>query len=286
MNLNRTFIPVGALVIALGASGMSAEAAQRDSRGRDRNGRESQGQARERDGGRRDGGAEQGRVERPQADANPGTRQNDSRGADQNRSARDNDSRRADQDRSARENSARPRYESRQPERQVVPDRRDYGRNDRRDAYRYDGYRNDGYRNDGYRSDGYRYYGTPRIIRPAPRHYYGPGGRLSVYFGLGSGYLYGSPYSGRVYGYVAPRSYGARIYYGDIRLQVQPRDAAVYVDGYYAGIVDDFDGVFQRLTLEVGPHQIELEAPGLEPQTFDIYVDPARTVNIRSDLFR
>ena len=39
----------------------------------------------------------------------------------------------------------------------------------------------------------------------------------------------------------------------------RPRDAAVYVDGYYAGIVDDFDGVFQRLTLEVGPHRIELE---------------------------
>ena len=40
-----------------------------------------------------------------------------------------------------------------------------------------------------------------------------------------------------------------RIYYGDVRLMVRPRDAAVYVDGYYAGVVDDFDGVFQRLTL-------------------------------------
>ena len=32
-----------------------------------------------------------------------------------------------------------------------------------------------------------------------------------------------------------------------IRLLVTPRDASVYVDGYAAGVVDDYDGVFQRL---------------------------------------
>src|SRR6185312_3885852 len=32
-----------------------------------------------------------------------------------------------------------------------------------------------------------------------------------------------------------------------VRIEVSPNDAEVYVDGYYAGIVDDFDGVFQRL---------------------------------------
>ena len=97
------------------------------------------------------------------------------------------------------------------------------------------------------------------------------------------------PYAGRVYGYSgysAPGVYGSPVYYGDIRLQVQPRDAQVYVDGYYSGIVDDFDGVFQRLTLEVGPHQIELVAPGLDSRVFEVYVDPARTVTIRADLFR
>ena len=67
---------------------------------------------------------------------------------------------------------------------------------------------------------------------------------------------------------------------------VQPRDAAVYVDGYYAGVVDDFDGVFQRLTLEVGPHQIELDARGLEPQFYDVYVDAAQTTTIRTELYR
>jgi hypothetical protein len=107
-----------------------------------------------------------------------------------------------------------------------------------------------------------------------------------VYFGVGSGYRYGSPYYGRVYGYSAPsRAYGVRRYYGDVRLEVRPRDAAVYVDGYYAGIVDDFDGVFQRLTLEAGPHRIELELPGFEPRAFDVMVDPNRTVEVHEDLF-
>jgi hypothetical protein len=114
---------------------------------------------------------------------------------------------------------------------------------------------------------------------------YGPRNRVDLYFGWGSGYRYGSPYSGRVYGYRAPApAYDSYVYYGDVRLQVHPRDAAVYVDGYYAGVVDNFDGVFQRLTLEAGPHRIELEAPGFEPQSYDVYVDPTRTVNLRSDM--
>jgi hypothetical protein len=148
-------------------------------------------------------------------------------------------------------------------------------------------WRNDG-RNGGWdHRDGNGYRG-PRVVvvpRPLyPRHY-GSGGRYSVFFGIGSGYRYGSPYSGRVYGAIGPVYGGARLYYGDVRLQVRPRDAAVYVDGYYAGIVDDFDGAFQRLTLQVGPHDVEIEVPGGQPQAFHIYVDPARTVDLRADLY-
>ena len=40
-----------------------------------------------------------------------------------------------------------------------------------------------------------------------------------------------------------------------------PRNAEVYVDGRYAGIVDDYDGTFQRLDLEPGSHEIEIRAP-------------------------
>lgn len=302
MRFNRTIVPVGALLMVLGVGGLSAYAGQQDNRGRDRNGRESQGQARQRDGGqrdngrhnggqdanaRRDGGPHQAAPAAP-APVEPQPQRGGGRvGAGQDRGGRD-----AAPIEPARRRDSAPggRYENRGTRGAVVPDRhgdeRPYyggngrpnyerGRRDRRDAYRYDGPRYDGYR-------------TPRYLpgRQAHRHYYGPGGGFNAYFGWGSGYLFGSTYSGRVYGYSAPRVYRARVYYGDVRLQVRPRDSAVYVDGYYAGIVDDFDGVFQRLTLEVGSHQIELEAEGLEPQFFNIYVDPARTVDIRSDLFR
>ena len=72
---------------------------------------------------------------------------------------------------------------------------------------------------------------------------------------------------------------------GGLRLQIEPGSAELFVDGYYAGIVDDFDGIFQRLTLTVGPHEIEIEGPGLQPQVFNVYVDPARTVDVRADLY-
>ncbi len=172
-------------------------------------------------------------------------------------------------------------------------------------GYGYGSYGRGGYDrgNYGYRSYGYRgpyayangyayspYYYAPRPLpyRYAPRRYYGSGGHFSIYFGFGSGYLYGVPYYGRVYGYRAPEtSYrGEGPYYGDIRLQVNPSDAEVYVDGYYAGIVDDFDGQYQRLALEAGPHKIEIGARGLQPQVFDVYVDPSRTVELRADLLR
>ena len=45
---------------------------------------------------------------------------------------------------------------------------------------------------------------------------------------------------------------------GELRLQVFPRNAQVFVDGYYAGTVDDYDGTFQALKLEAGPYQIRI----------------------------
>ena len=314
MTANKRCLSVGMLVMALTAAGQLVEAGQRDSQGRDRGGRdrggrESQGQARERSGGsseraRRDDnapaaqapsqqpretapfGARRGndgqeRATTPQERPRDGSRYGNN---DQRDAARDNRAGRDERaDRGGR-GQAVPRREGQVPRVfQPGPNDRDRNnRNDRRDGFRYEPYRDYGRYDDRYGA-----YGTRRLT-PGPRslrHYYGSGGSYSVYFGLGSGYLFGSPYYGRVYGYAAPRVYGARIYYGDVRLQVRPRNAAVYVDGYYAGVVDDFDGVFQRLTLEVGPHEIEVSAPGLEPQFYDVYVDPARTVTIRADLY-
>ena len=268
MTLNSV-LPVGVLVVAMAAIATPAEARQRDSRGRDRNPRAGQSQPRPSGGVRSSGAAPRAIERQPPRTTQPApspsvTRPNDYR-AYANRDPR--------RDVAPVQGRAVPRYEARNYDRRgpvSVP----------RNVYRNSGPRIYNYRT-------YDYYRAPRIVTvPAyPRHYYGPGGNLSVYFGWGNGYFLGAPWSGRVYGYAPSHSYGARVYYGDVRLQVQPRDAAVYVDGYYAGVVDDFDGVFQRLTLEAGPHQIELDAPGLPPQFFDIDVDPVRTVTIHADLF-
>ena len=53
-----------------------------------------------------------------------------------------------------------------------------------------------------------------------------------------------------------------------------PRDAEVFVDGYYAGTVDDFDGVFQALKLDSGGYKIEIRKPGFETLHFDVRVQP------------
>ena len=70
---------------------------------------------------------------------------------------------------------------------------------------------------------------------------------LLLALGLEPGY-YGYGY-GRGYGYggmagPATAPYGYDI--GSVKLKVKPRDAEVFVDNYFAGYVDDFDGILRR----------------------------------------
>jgi hypothetical protein len=104
---------------------------------------------------------------------------------------------------------------------------------------------------------------SPRYYSPFyyPRFYY-PGFYGSFYdpyfFGYGYGqypYPYGYPYYGR-WGYDNT---------GAAQLKVTPRNARVYVDGYFAGQVDDFDGTFQRLNVEAGEHELQLYLEGYQP---------------------
>ena len=69
-----------------------------------------------------------------------------------------------------------------------------------------------------------------------------------------------------------------------LRLQVTPREAMVFVDGYAAGVVDDYDGVFQRLRLVPGPHEIMIYHPGLRTFRQSIYYNPGSTHTIRYTL--
>jgi hypothetical protein len=70
----------------------------------------------------------------------------------------------------------------------------------------------------------------------------------------------------------------------DVRLQVTPPQAAVYVDGFYAGVVDDFDGFFQRLPLLPGGHTIALYLEGFRTVTRSVYLSPGSELRIRENL--
>lgn len=129
------------------------------------------------------------------------------------------------------------------------------------------------------------YYGSP--------YYRGYGyGRYG--YGFGYYYPYDRFYGGFHYGYspyyysgyygYSPYYYGYRGGYGyrtgSLRLLVEPREARVYVDGYYAGIVDDFDGIFQRLNLSPGRHEITFKLEGFRSYRVRVYVPLDQTVKI------
>ena len=73
---------------------------------------------------------------------------------------------------------------------------------------------------------------------------------------------------------------------GALRLKVKPAEASVYVDGYYVGVVDEFDGVFQRLRLEPGPHHLEIRLPEHDDLSFDVMIQPDQTTTYRGEMAR
>ena len=99
-------------------------------------------------------------------------------------------------------------------------------------------------------------------------------------YGYGSGWYGGYGYGGGYGAYAGPQYE----YYGSLRLKVKPREAEVFVDGYFAGVVDDFDGAFQKLNLDVGPHKIEVRHPGYEALSFEIRTQPDEKITYKGDL--
>jgi hypothetical protein len=121
-------------------------------------------------------------------------------------------------------------------------------------------------------------YVTPRIVTVVPYapYIYRPSIGIGVYYGAGGAYPYGYTPRG-YYDPIAGRPYGG------LRITGASRVAQVFADGYYVGIVNDFDGVFQHLNLEAGPHRIEIIDPALPPVAFDVMIQPGRTMTYRVD---
>lgn len=105
------------------------------------------------------------------------------------------------------------------------------------------------------------------------------GGFVSPFWG--SYYPYwGYPYWDYPYGYGYP--YGASYYSvaGDVKTKVTPKQAEVYIDGYYAGVADNFDGAFQELHTSPGGHAVTLRLDGYRTVTENIYVRPGSTYKL------
>ena len=75
---------------------------------------------------------------------------------------------------------------------------------------------------------------------------------------------------------------------GVVRLESDAASSeAVYVDGHYAGIVDDFDGAWDRdRCSSQGLTAFEIVAPGHEQLTFEVNVVPNQTIDYRGDMLR
>jgi hypothetical protein len=114
---------------------------------------------------------------------------------------------------------------------------------------------------------------APREFRRAPRYRWALPSHRHGYFWSG-GYYYPRYYF----------AYEANPARASLRIQANPSQAEVYVDGYYAGIVDDFDGVFQRLHVTPGTHEITLRLDGFRTWSAEIYAAPHSTVKLHQDL--
>lgn len=171
---------------------------------------------------------------------------------------------------------------------------------DRNYYWPYGGY--GGYYGSGYGPYYYGGYGSYYGMRPwslGGLYFYNP-------FWWGYGYpfgldTYGGPYTGDyygAYGYGYGGGYGTGTGYGygpygdssrqwgrgGLKLKVKPREAEVYVDGFYMGQVDNFDGTFQQLELEPGGHRVEIRARGFETISFEVNIDPRETITYRGEL--
>jgi hypothetical protein len=140
------------------------------------------------------------------------------------------------------------------------------------------------------------------VVRPVAR----PAVRSVVYVGVGRGYRpygfypapfglyswYGDPfypygfYPYGPYGFYPGSAGAGYLASGSLRIQVEPKQARVYVNGYLAGTVDDFDGFFQRLSLPAGEQEVTIYLEGFRPVTERLYLAPGTTYRLRHVLER
>jgi PEGA domain len=77
-----------------------------------------------------------------------------------------------------------------------------------------------------------------------------------------------------------PPYYGYYDNSGAARIQVTPREAQVFIDGYFVGTVDEFDGTFQRLHVAPGEHELTIYLEGYRTIRQKVLFRPGATLKI------
>ena len=111
-------------------------------------------------------------------------------------------------------------------------------------------------------------------------------GGVRIFPGWGWGWYYpwwwdGYYYPGYPYAY--PYRYaesGAGSEWTAVKTDVEPDEAALYLDGRLIGTADDFDGYPDRLYLGPGHYHLEFRLDGYEPYTTDIDAAPGRSFRL------
>lgn len=129
---------------------------------------------------------------------------------------------------------------------------------------------------------------SPRVYAPIYGGFYGGYyGSPFLYYGFGPMDPFWGSYWSPYYGY-GRWNYGFGGTYdpntASARLQVTPKQAEVYVDGYLTGSVDDFDGALQRLNVPPGEHELTFYLDGYRTLTQKVLFRPHSTLKIKYDL--
>jgi len=72
----------------------------------------------------------------------------------------------------------------------------------------------------------------------------------------------------------------------ELKLNVKPDRAAVFVDDGYVGHVADFGGAFRSMLLSPGKHRIKVELPGYRTFETEVNLLPRQKSKVETDLVR
>jgi hypothetical protein len=69
-----------------------------------------------------------------------------------------------------------------------------------------------------------------------------------------------------------------------VKIDVTPERAAVFLDGAYAGSVSDFKGVGKAMLIAPGKHKIKIDLAGYRPFETDVNLLPNQKMTVKTDL--